>query len=60
MPRGQKKSLEEKISEKEQLIEALKIRIKSEQSELEDLYKEKKMKDLENIEEMIKSSTFLL
>ena len=34
MARGQRKTIEEKISEKENLIESLKIRLKSEQREV--------------------------
>lgn len=56
MARGQRKSLEEKIMEKEELIQALQIRIKSEQTELEGMYQEKKLKDLEGLNDMIKTS----
>lgn len=56
MARGQRKSLEEKISEKEELIAALHTRVKSEQNELEALYNEKKLKDLESLDELIKTS----
>ena len=37
MPRGQRKSLEEKIQAKQELINALNIRIESEERELEEL-----------------------
>ena len=40
MPRGQRKSLEEKIQAKQELINALNIRIESEQRELEELMKD--------------------
>lgn len=56
MARGQRKSLEEKISEKEELIAALQTRVKSEQNELEALYNEKKLKDLESLDELIRTS----
>lgn len=56
MARGQRKSLEEKIAEKEELIAALQTRIKSEQSELEALCNEKKLKDLESLDELIRTS----
>ena len=56
MARGQRKSLEEKISEKETLISSLQTRIKSEQNELEALYNEKKLKDLESLNEIIQTS----
>lgn len=56
MARGQRKSIEEKIAEKEELIAALKIRLKSEQSELDALYKEKREKALDSLNQMIDSS----
>lgn len=56
MARGQRKSIEEKITEKENLIKALQTRIQSEQKELDALYSDKKLKDLETIETMIKTS----
>lgn len=56
MARGQRKTLEEKIAEKEELLKAIQTRIKSEQKELETLYSEKKVKDLEALNELIKAS----
>ena len=53
MARGPRKAVEEKIAEKEELISALKTRLKSEQGELEALYREKKEKDLEGLNRMI-------
>lgn len=41
MARGQRKSIDEKIREKEELIGALKVRIQSEERELNDLITEK-------------------
>ena len=41
MPRGQRKSLEEKIQAKQELINALNIRMESEQRELEELFEQK-------------------
>ena len=46
MPRGQRKSLEEKIQAKQELINALNIRMESEQRELEELFEQKKRKEL--------------
>ena len=40
MARGQRKTLEEKISAKQELIEALTTRIESEKRELNELYEE--------------------
>lgn len=53
MARGPKKSLEEKITAKEDLISALLTRIESEKKELEALYDEKKTKDLGMVSELI-------
>ena len=56
MARGQRKAVEDKSAEKEELIGALKARLKSEQSELELLYREKRDRDLEGLNQMIESS----
>ena len=53
MARGQRKTIEEKISEKENLIESLKIRLKSEQRELEELHKEKREVDMKALHEVL-------
>ena len=54
--RKPKKSIEERIVDKEELIAALLTRIKSEQKELDDLFNEKKLKDLESVSELIATS----
>lgn len=56
MARGQRKSVEDKIAEKEELIQALRTRLKSEQSELDTLYKEKRDRDLEELNKLITST----
>lgn len=56
MARGRKKPIEEKISAKEELIQLLQTRLKSEQKELEALYSEKKLEDLASLDELIKMS----
>ncbi|MDE5909161.1 MAG: hypothetical protein K2H52_10550 [Lachnospiraceae bacterium] len=56
MARGQRKTVEEKISEKEELILALRTRLKSEQSELDALYKEKRDRDLEELSQFLAAS----
>ncbi len=56
MARGQRKTVEEKITEKETIISSLHARIKSEQGELEALYNEKKLKDLEFVSNIIQTS----
>ena len=46
MARGVKKSLQEKIAQKEELIEALSTRIKKEKEELNELVEMQKMEEL--------------
>lgn len=53
MARGQRRTIEEKIAEKEELIAALRTRLKSEQSELDALYKEKKNRDLDSLNQLL-------
>lgn len=53
MARGQRKSIDEKIREKEELIGALKVRIQSEERELNDLITEKRNKEAEAITMML-------
>jgi len=56
MARGPKKSIEEKIRAKQELIEALMTRVESEKRELEELYEEKKRKELEVVSDLIADS----
>lgn len=56
MARGQRKTLEEKITAKQELISALTTRIESEKRELEELYEEKRRKELEVVNELIADS----
>lgn len=53
MARGQRKSIDEKIREKEELIGALKVRIQSEERERNDLITEKRNKEAEAITRML-------
>lgn len=53
MARGQRKPLEEKIREKEELIAGLKIRIQSEERELAELKKEKRNREVEMLTAML-------
>ncbi len=53
MARGQRKTLEEKITAKEELIDALMTRVESEKKELEELYQEKRLKELETVSDLI-------
>ncbi len=56
MARGQRKSIEEKISAKQELLDALMVRVESEKRELAELIKEKKQKELEAVNELIADS----
>lgn len=56
MARGQRKSIEEKIAAKEELIEALATRMESEKRELEEMYQEKRRKELEVVSDIITES----
>ncbi|MBQ7839148.1 MAG: hypothetical protein IJ390_01465 [Lachnospiraceae bacterium] len=47
MARGVRKSIEEKIREKREVIAALKVRIQKENEELEELLKEERERNLE-------------
>ncbi len=56
MARGQRRTIEEKIAEKEELIAALRTRLKSEQSELDTLNREKKNRDLDSLNQLLEST----
>lgn len=56
MARGQRKTIEEKIAEKEKIIESLKIRLKSEQRELEELNREKQEVDLKTLNTILQEA----
>jgi len=56
MARGQRKTIDEKITAKQELIEALTTRVESEKRELEELYQEKRKKELEAVSELIEES----
>ena len=56
MARGPRKTIEEKISAKQELIDALMTRVESEKRELEELYQEKKRKELEAVSDLIQDS----
>lgn len=57
MARGPRKTLDDKIREKNEVIEALKVRIKSEQAELEELVKEKQDKEIAEIGNLLRDSS---
>ena len=56
MARGPRKTIEEKIEAKQETIEALETRLESERNELEELLKEKRLKELEAVGELIEES----
>lgn len=56
MARGQRKTLEEKIAAKLELIEALTTRVESEKRELEEMYQEKRKKELEAVSDIIEEA----
>ena len=56
MARGPKKTIEEKITAKQELISALLARIESEKKELEALFEEKRIKDLGTVNDLIEEA----
>ena len=56
MARGQRKTIDEKITAKQELIEALLTRVDSEKHELEELYQEKRRKELETVSDLIEEA----
>ncbi len=56
MARGQRKSIEEKIAAKQEMIEALQTRVEAEKRELEELYQEKRRKELESVSDIMEES----
>ena len=60
MARGVRKSIEEKIADKQDVIDALEIRILKEKEELQILLNEQRMARLECLEELIESSNLSL
>lgn len=56
MARGPRKTIDDKIRDKEELIESLKVRLQSENKELEALKQEKRVKEMEAIAMLIEES----
>lgn len=56
MARGAKKSLQEKITMKEELIESLSIRIKKEREELNELIEQQKNEELNELRLVMQKS----
>jgi peptidoglycan hydrolase CwlO-like protein len=56
MARGQRKTIEEKLAEKEKLIDSLKIRLRSEQRELEELRKEQREAEMKALQDILQET----
>ena len=56
MAGGQRKSIEEKIAEKQDLINSLNSRLEKETEELNSLLNEQKYQEIENLYELVKAS----
>lgn len=56
MARGPRKTIEEKIRAKEELLKSLQIRMKAEQAELDELYKEKQAEQLSALGELLEQT----
>ena len=56
MARGVKKSLQEKIAQQEELIDALSMRIKKERDELNELLELQKMEELNELRIVVQKS----
>lgn len=56
MARGQRKTIEQKIEEKKNLIDSLEIRIEKEREELQEMINEQKMMKLEELGSIIENS----
>lgn len=56
MARGQRKTIEEKILQKQEMINNLSARIESEQNELQALLNEQKQQEVETLYDFIKTS----
>ena len=60
MARGVRKTIEEKIADKQEVSDALETRIQKEREELQDLINEQRMARLESLEELIDNSNLSL
>lgn len=56
MARGVRKSIEEKIADKQELISALEVRVEKEKKELEALMAEQKQQEVESLYNFLKES----
>jgi len=56
MARGPRKTLDEKICAKQELIDSLEARLEKEQDELDDLLQERRLKELETVNDLIREN----
>lgn len=56
MARGPRKTLDEKIQTKQEMIEALETRLETEKSELEEMLREKRLQELSAVSDLIEES----
>ena len=56
MARGQRKSIDEKIQQKQELIKSIETRLDHERKELEDLLSEKQQQEVKSLNDFLKSS----
>lgn len=53
MARGQRKTIDEKIALKEEVVQSLECKLEAERQELEELYEEKKRKEMSAVYDLI-------
>lgn len=56
MARGQRKSIDEKIKQKQELIDSIKTRLEHERKELEELLSEKQQQEVKILNDFLKTS----
>ncbi len=56
MARGQRRSIEERMRQKQEIVNALEVKLEHEREELEALISEQKQKEVEILHEFIKTS----
>lgn len=56
MARGQRKSIDEKIKQKQELIDSIKTRLEHERKELEELLNEKQQHEVKILNDFLKTS----
>ena len=56
MARGQRRSIEEKIRQKQEIISGIEVRLEHEREELEALISEQKQKEVETLYDFLKTS----